>query len=80
MYDLVSTKEAGDGNLSVKIKQSGNRLTHEQNRIDINVYEITFIPETHDECTIHILFNGENNCKSTEYCSFIQKYLLHYKT
>ncbi|CAF4693240.1 unnamed protein product, partial [Rotaria socialis] len=53
--------DAGDGHVSVKIKQSGNRLAHEQARIDLHIYEITFLPETQDECFVTISFNGENN-------------------
>ncbi len=62
-FRLVHTAEAGDGLLSVKIKQNGNRLNHEQIQIVPHIYEISFIPETSDECLISISFNGENNCK-----------------
>ncbi|CAM4895437.1 unnamed protein product [Rotaria socialis] len=57
----INTMDAGDGHVSVKIKQSGNRLAHEQARIDLHIYEITFLPETQDECFVTISFNGENN-------------------
>lgn len=60
---LVNTAEAGDGHLSVKIKQNGNRLTLEQVQSIPHIYEISFIPETSDECIISISFNGENNCR-----------------
>ncbi|CAF4785880.1 unnamed protein product, partial [Rotaria magnacalcarata] len=45
---IVNTMDAGDGYVSVKIKQNGNRLAHEQTRIDLHIYEITFLPETQD--------------------------------
>ncbi|CAF5132220.1 unnamed protein product, partial [Rotaria socialis] len=35
----INTMDAGDGHVSVKIKQSGNRLAHEQARIDLHIYE-----------------------------------------
>ena len=57
---IVNTTEAGDGHLSVKIKQNGSRITHEQTRMSGHVYEILFIPETSDECIVSITFNGEN--------------------
>jgi hypothetical protein len=62
-FRLVNTTEAGDGLLNIKIKQNGNRLNHEQMQIVPHIYEISFIPETSDECLISISFNGENNCK-----------------
>jgi hypothetical protein len=62
-FRLVNTTEAGDGILNIKIKQNGNRLNHEQIQIFPHIYEISFIPETSDECLISISFNGENNCK-----------------
>ncbi len=62
-FYLVNTTEGGNGLLNVKIKQNGNRLNHEQIQIVPHVYEISFIPETSDECLISISFNGENNCK-----------------
>jgi hypothetical protein len=63
VFVLVNTAEAGDGHLTVKIKQNSSRLTHEQIQIVPHIYEISFIPETTDECFISISFNGENNCK-----------------
>jgi hypothetical protein len=61
---VVNTSDAGDGHLSVKIKQNGNRIAHEQTQIVSHIYEISFLPETSDECTVSISFNGENSCKS----------------
>ena len=60
---LVNTVEAGGGLLHIKIKQNGNRLNHDQIQIVPHIYEVSFIPETSDECLISISFNGENNCK-----------------
>ncbi|UJR14889.1 hypothetical protein I4U23_001873 [Adineta vaga] len=60
----INTTEVGNGLLSVKIKQNGNKLTHEQTRISKSVYEISFIPETSDECSIQITFNGETNIRT----------------
>ncbi|CAF1246383.1 unnamed protein product [Rotaria sordida] len=57
----INTTDAGNGNLSVKIKQDGNRITHDQTRIDTHIYEIAFIPETFDECIVTLSFNGDNN-------------------
>ncbi|CAF3728092.1 unnamed protein product [Rotaria sp. Silwood1] len=57
----INTIDAGNGHLSVKIKQNGNRITHDQTRINTHTYEITFIPETFDECIVTILFNGDSN-------------------
>ncbi len=68
---LVNTAEAGNGILSVEIKQNGNKLSHEQTRISTHIYEISFIPDTSDECTVQISFNGENSCKYFE--RFIQR-------
>jgi hypothetical protein len=62
-FRVVNTTEAGDGHLSVKIKQNGNRLTHEQIQIIPHIYEISFIPETSDECMVSLSFNEENNCR-----------------
>ncbi|CAF1001104.1 unnamed protein product [Rotaria sordida] len=56
----IDTSEAGNGVLSVKIKQNGNKILHEQTRISTHIYQISFTPETTDECTLHISFNGEN--------------------
>ncbi|CAF1097846.1 unnamed protein product [Rotaria sordida] len=56
----IDTSEAGNGVLSVKIKQNGNKILHEQTRISTHIYQILFTPETTDECTLHISFNGEN--------------------
>jgi hypothetical protein len=62
-FCIVNTEEAGDGSLSVKIKQNGSRITHEQIRVVPHIYEISFIPETSDDCTVSISFNGENSRK-----------------
>lgn len=59
----MNTAEAGDGILSVKIKQNGNRLIHEQLQLVPHIYEVSFLPETTDQCFISIAYNGENNCK-----------------
>jgi len=68
LFRIVNTVEAGDGHLSVKIKQNGNRLTVEQIQIIPHIYEISFIPETSDECIVSISFNGENNCRFYYIC------------
>ncbi|CAF1398822.1 unnamed protein product [Adineta steineri] len=60
----INTAEVGNGILLVKIKQNGNKVSHEQARISKHVYEISFIPETSDECTIQIAFNGETNLRT----------------
>lgn len=49
--------------LALRIKQNGNKLGHEQTRISKHVYEISFVPDTSDECTVQIAFNGETNRK-----------------
>ncbi len=60
---LVNTADAGNGILSVKIKQNEKKILHEQTRISTHIYEILFTPETTDDCTIQISFNGENSCE-----------------
>jgi uncharacterized protein YxeA len=62
-FYVVNTTDAGNGVLSVKIKQNGNKISHEQTRLSNHIYEISFVPETSDECTVQISFNGENYCK-----------------
>ncbi|CAF4205688.1 unnamed protein product [Rotaria sp. Silwood2] len=57
----INTIDAGNGHLSVKIKQNANRITYDQTRMDTHNYEIAFIPETFDECIVTILFNGDNS-------------------
>ena len=59
----MNTADAGDGILTVKIKQNGNRLIHEQIQLIPHIYEISFLPETTDQCFLSIAYNGENNCK-----------------
>jgi len=61
---IVNTTDAGNGVLSVKIKQNENKISHEQTRISNHIYEISFIPETSNECIAQLSFNEENNCKS----------------
>ena len=60
---VVNTTDAGNGILSVKIKQNGNKILHEQTRISDQIYEISFTPETADEYIVQLSFNGETNCK-----------------
>ncbi len=60
---LVNTVDAGNGILSVKIKQNEKKISHEQTRISTHIYEISFIPETTDDCIMQISFNSESSCK-----------------
>lgn len=63
---IVNTTEVGNGVLSVKIKQNENKISHDQTRISTHLYEISFKPETLDECIAQISFNGEHNRKCFE--------------
>ncbi|CAF1615421.1 unnamed protein product, partial [Adineta ricciae] len=56
----INTEAVGDGHLSIKLKQNSNRLSHEQTRLNAHNYEVSFVPETSDECTLSILFNGDD--------------------
>ncbi|CAM4749067.1 unnamed protein product [Rotaria magnacalcarata] len=60
----IHTADAGHGVLSVKIKQNGDKLSHEQTQISTHIYQISFTPETEDECIVQISFNGENNFRT----------------
>lgn len=62
-FYLVNTTEAGNGVLLVRIKQNGNEISHEQTHISTHLYQVSFIPETLDNCDIQISYNGDNNCK-----------------
>ncbi|CAF3378932.1 unnamed protein product [Rotaria socialis] len=60
----LHTADAGHGVLSVKIKQNGDKLSHELTQISTYIYQISFTPETEDECIVQISFNGENNFRT----------------
>ncbi|CAF5036697.1 unnamed protein product [Rotaria sp. Silwood1] len=60
----INTSDVGHGILSVRIKQNGNKILHEQIEISPHIYQILFTPETTDECTVQISFNEENNLRT----------------
>ncbi len=60
----------GNGILSVKIKQNERKISHEQTRIATHMYEIVFTPETTDDCTIQVSFNGDNSSKLCYFNSY----------
>ena len=61
MFVVVNTSNVGQGILTVKIKQNEKKILHEQTRISMNLYEISFIPDTADDCSVQIIFNGESS-------------------
>ena len=63
IISIVNTEAVGDGQLAIKLKQNSNRLSHEQTRLNAHNYEVSFVPETSDECILSILFNGDDGCK-----------------
>jgi len=60
---LVDTTKAGQGNLTIKIKQNQKILVYDQTKSSKDIYEIVFIPETIDDCILKIGFNNDESRK-----------------